>query len=68
MKTTEEIRRDYVEKSHKARSQKQYEKMLNSCSEADQAAVKALSIIDDNSGGQLDRLVLVYKTIKQKVN
>ena len=64
MKSTEEVRRDYVENSHKARQQNQYQSMLNSCSPADQEAIKVLSFIDDQSGGQIDRLVAVYKAIK----
>lgn len=60
MKNTEEIRRDYVENSQKAK----YNTLLARCTSADQEAIKALAIIDDNSGGQIDRLVAIYKTIK----
>ena len=62
MKTTEEIRREYVEKSQQAR----YNTMLSKCTPADRQAVKLVAHLDEISGGQIDRLVAVYKTIKQQ--
>ncbi len=66
IKTPKDITEDFVEKSNKARQQKQYINLLNSCSEADKSAVAMLEKIDIASGGQLDRLVAVYRAIKSQ--
>lgn len=60
MKTTEEIRREYVENSQKAK----YNTLLGRCTPADQEAIKVLESLDIASGGQLQRLYNVYVSIK----
>ena len=64
IKTPKDITKDFVEKSNKAKQQKQYLNLLNSCSETDKSAVAMLEKLDIASGGQLDRLVAVYRAIR----
>ena len=68
IKTPKDITKDFVEKSNKAKQQKQYLNLLNSCSEADKSAVAMLEKLDIASGGQLMRLVQVYQAIKSQSN
>ena len=63
-KTPEQIRSEWVEKTQNARQQKQYQSMIASCSEADRKSVELLEQIDIASGGQIDRLLAVYRSIK----
>ena len=71
MKTPREVRQDYSKKAAllrreaaQAQQQKQHLKLLQQCSEGDKAAIEALAQIELMSGGQLDRLVATYKSIK----
>ena len=64
-KTPDDIRKEYIEASNKAKLQKQYLTMLNSCSEADRKSVELLEKIDISSGGNLPRLYQTYMAIKQ---
>ena len=60
MTTVKEIQDNFVKNSQKAK----YEKMLASCSPADQEAIKVLESLDIASGGSLQRLFNVYMSIK----
>lgn len=68
VKTLKDIAKDFVKKSNKAKQHQQYLNLLNSCSEADKSAVAILEKLDIASGGQLDRLVAVYRAIKSQSN
>ncbi|MEM8722201.1 MAG: hypothetical protein AAGE84_23385 [Cyanobacteria bacterium P01_G01_bin.39] len=57
----EQIRSEYVEKTQKAK----YNNMLASCTPLEQEMIKMLSEVDKMSGGNLNRLVSIYNTIKQ---
>ncbi len=62
--TKEQIHKDWVAKSQRARQQQAHLNLLNSYSEADRKSVELLEQIDIASGGKLDRLVAVYRSIK----
>ncbi|MEL6440585.1 MAG: hypothetical protein AAFQ80_15165 [Cyanobacteria bacterium J06621_8] len=64
IKTTDEIRQDFVTKSTKARKQRDYQKLLNNCTKADQKAIEMLESIDIASGGNLPKLYQTYMAIK----
>ena len=64
-KTVTQIHSEWAEKNNKARQQKQYLNLLNSCSEADRKSVELLEKIDISSGGNLPRLYQTYMAIKQ---
>ena len=59
------IHKEWANKSNKARQQKQYLTMFNSCSEADKAAIAMLEKLDISSGGNLPKLYQTYMAIKQ---
>ena len=64
IKTIEQVREEFVSKSQKARQQQAHLNLLNSCSEADRKSIELLEQIDIASGGQLEKLVAVYRSIK----
>jgi hypothetical protein len=54
------LKEDYSRQMQESR----YEKLLNQCSAADQEIIKTLASLNTMSGGKLDKLYMIYKTIR----
>lgn len=65
MKTTEQVRSEFVAKTRKATENNKLNMMLATCSPADKKALEMLAELDKASGGGLHRLMAIYMTIKQ---